>query len=133
MRGIRWLLIVAVVLIAGLLLTGCGGKKTEPTPQSQPKAEQQALEPAKEQPAPKPVVKEEPATEEKTAQNAATEKPAKENPAQEPGKEELAPAGPPKQPADHKTLGDNCVGCHSATLPANHAKDNCAGCHQPSS
>ncbi|MEW6572097.1 MAG: hypothetical protein AB1374_00455 [Bacillota bacterium] len=122
MRGIGWLLIVAMLLIAGLLFSGCGGKKTEPAPQ--PQVEQQAPEPA---------VEEEPAAEEEPAQEAATEEPAKEDPAEEPAKEEPEQAGPPTQPAGHDTLGDNCIGCHSSTLPAGHPQDNCAGCHQPSS
>jgi outer membrane biosynthesis protein TonB len=122
MRGIGWLLMVAMLLATGLLMTGCGSKKTEPA--TQPQVEQQAPEPAAE---------EEPAVEEEPEKESATEQPAKGEPAEEPAKEEPAPAGPPTQPSGHEALGDNCIGCHSSTLPASHPQENCAGCHQPSS
>ncbi|MEW6183160.1 MAG: hypothetical protein AB1500_08290 [Bacillota bacterium] len=131
MRGTKWLLIIVVLLAAGLFLTGCGGKKTEPT--SKPQAEQPAAEPAaKEQPAEKPAedkpAEDKPAAEEPAANNPAADNAAKE----EPDEEEPAPAGPAKQPADHTTFGDDCIGCHGANLPTGHAQENCAGCHPPS-
>jgi peptide/nickel transport system substrate-binding protein len=78
----RFLLMLSLLLVFGLLLAACGGTTPEPAEQPPAAEEPAAEEPAAEEPAAEEPMAEEPAAEEPMAEEPAAEEPMAEEPAE---------------------------------------------------
>lgn len=105
-----WLILGVLMLVLGLVATGCGGSAPAPAPAPAPQQEEPKEEPKAEESAEQPA--EEPAAEEPKVEEPKAEEPKKEEPKKEEPK--ASGPGPIKVPAGHENFkAMACADCHT--------------------